>query len=100
MGTTQRRRRVVWTRFARAQLVRATDFIAFDSPIAAARLMAKAEARAESLALLSERGRIAAESPGGPIREIFLGRYRLIYRVADDFVFVVGFIHGARDWRA
>jgi plasmid stabilization system protein ParE len=99
MGTTQRRRRVVWTRFARAQLVRATDFIAFDSPIAAARLIAAAEARAESLALLSERGRIAEESPSGPIREIFLGRYRLIYRVADGFVFVVGFMHGARDWR-
>jgi plasmid stabilization system protein ParE len=51
------------------------------------------------LALLSERGRIAEESPSGPIREIFLGRYRLIYRVADGFVFVVGFMHGARDWR-
>ena len=33
------------------------------------------------------------------IREIFLGRYRLIYRVADGCVFVIGFIHGARDWR-
>jgi len=97
MGTTQRRRRVVWTRFARAQLVRAADFIAFDTPIAAARLVAKAEERAASLALFSERGRITQESPSGEIREIFVGRYRLIYRIADGFVFVVGFMHGARD---
>jgi plasmid stabilization system protein ParE len=49
------------------------------------------------LALFSERGRITQESPSGEIREIFVGRYRLIYRIADGFVFVVGFMHGARD---
>jgi hypothetical protein len=31
------------------------------------------------------------------VRELFVGRYRLIYRVADDQVAILGFIHGARD---
>jgi plasmid stabilization system protein ParE len=32
------------------------------------------------------------------VREIFVGRYRLIYHVADSrYVDVLAFIHGARD---
>lgn len=93
-----RTHRVVWTRFARAQLVRAADFIALDSPIAAARLVAMSEERAASLAILPDRGRVSLDSPSGPTREIFVSSYRLIYRVTDDFGLVVAFIHGARDW--
>jgi len=36
------------------------------------------------------------------IREIFVFRYRLMYRVEDERVVVVAFLHGARDfatWR-
>ena len=31
------------------------------------------------------------------IREVFVRRYRLIYQVAGETVYVIGFIHGARD---
>jgi toxin ParE1/3/4 len=32
------------------------------------------------------------------IRELFVRRYRLIYRVKEGEVFVLAFIHGARDF--
>ena len=31
------------------------------------------------------------------IRELLLGNYRLIYRVMETQVYVIGFVHGARD---
>jgi toxin ParE1/3/4 len=54
------------------------------------------------LATLSERGRVVPESNDPGIREIFVFRYRLMYRVKDERVVIVAFVHGARDfatWR-
>jgi toxin ParE1/3/4 len=57
---------------------------------------------AENLSTLSERGRIVPEIPDRTLREVFIRQYRLLYRVEDARVVVVGFLHGARDfatWR-
>lgn len=42
----------------------------------------------------------AARQEGGDItlRELFVYRYRLMYRVREDRVVVVAFLHGARDF--
>ena len=57
---------------------------------------------AAGLATLSERGRVVPETNDSVIREIFVFRYRLMYRVETERVTVVAFVHGARDfanWR-
>lgn len=57
---------------------------------------------AASLSTLSERGRVVPELNNPSIRETFVFRYRLMYRVDDTTVVVVAFLHGARDfakWR-
>jgi hypothetical protein len=50
-----------------------------------------------------ERGRIVPEFADGQFREVILQNYRLLYHLADDAIFVMGFVHGARDlgtlWR-
>lgn len=34
------------------------------------------------------------------LRELFVRNYRLIYHVTADVVYIIGFIHGARElWR-
>jgi plasmid stabilization system protein ParE len=69
------RRRVEWTPAARSGLVDALDYIAADSPAAAQRVLEVVLEAADSLQILSERGR----------------------RVPDEAVQVVAFVHGARD---
>jgi plasmid stabilization system protein ParE len=55
---------------------------------------------AESLSELPDRGRLVSELSGSKYREIFVGRYRLIYRVGADYVAIMAFVHGARDFRS
>ncbi len=55
---------------------------------------------ARTLAYLAERGRAVPEFNDPSIRELFVRSYRLIYQVAEQTVYIIGFIHGARDLRA
>lgn len=50
-----------------------------------------------SLVQMAERGRVVPEWRQQDMRELFVGNYRLIYRVSDKMVHVVGIVHGARD---
>jgi plasmid stabilization system protein ParE len=96
------RRRVAWTLEGRRTLDEVLDFIARDSPEGARRVLEQVLAAARSLATLSERGRIVPERADPSIREIFVYRYRLMYRVSTNSVAILAFIHGARDferWR-
>jgi plasmid stabilization system protein ParE len=97
-----RLRAVVWAASARDALDEVIAYIAEDSPQAAVHVLDAALASAASLATLSARGRIVPELNDPNIREIFVFRYRLMYRVEDGRVVVVAFLHGARDfatWR-
>jgi plasmid stabilization system protein ParE len=80
----------------------ALTYIAQDSPRAAANLAVQVIERADSLALLSERGRIVPELEDPTLRELIVGPYRLLYEVHDVEVRIVGFLHGRQDfttWR-
>ena len=96
------RRRVVWSRPALDALNDALAYIAAESPPGAASVARAALEGAESLSTLAERGRIVPEIGRPAIREIFVFRYRLLYRLGSDRVTVIAFLHGARDferWR-
>jgi toxin ParE1/3/4 len=51
-----------------------------------------------SLATLSERGHIVSELDDSTIREVYVFRYRLIYRVSSDEVRILALIHGRMDF--
>lgn len=91
---------VVWAESARDALDQVVAYIAQDSPQAAVQILDAALAAGASLATLSQRGRIVPELDLANIREIFVFRYRLMYRVEDNRVVVVAFLHGARDFAA
>ena len=58
--------------------------------------------RADSLAELSERGRIVPELDDPSLRELLVNPYRLLYEVHERQVRVVGFLHQRQDvgsWR-
>jgi toxin ParE1/3/4 len=95
-------REVIWAESARDALDDVITYIAQDSHEAAVHVLEAAIETAARLATLSERGRVVPETNDPAIREMFVFRYRLMYRVEDKRVVIVAFLHGARDfasWR-
>jgi len=93
---------VVWAQSARAALDEVLAYVAQDSQRAALQILDRALEAADSLATLSERGRVVPELGDPAIREVFVHRYRLLYRIERERIVVVAFLHGARDfaeWR-
>lgn len=97
-----RPRRVIWTEQAREQLDEILAFLAEDSPEAASNVLDVILSVAESLAVLSKRGRVVPELGQPDTREVFVYSYRLMYDVSDEDVRILAVLHGARDfdrWR-
>jgi toxin ParE1/3/4 len=74
------------------------QFIAADSPAAAAKVLDVILAAAESLSVFAERGRTVPELKSRTVREIFVYRYRLMYQVSGEEVRVLAVLHGAMDF--
>ncbi len=47
-----------------------------------------------------ERGRVVPELSDPAIREVFVGSYRLVYRILAHRVEILALVHGARDLTA
>ena len=97
-----RTREVVWAESGQLALDAVLADIFKDSPDGAGRVLVRALDVADSLATLSGRGRVVPEVGDVTLREMFVYRYRLLYRVREERVIIVAFLHGARDfekWR-
>jgi toxin ParE1/3/4 len=91
---------VKWTDIATEDLEEVAEFIARDSVFYARVVVREAREAARSLRRFAERGRLVPEAARSDIREIFVRDYRLIYHLSGQRVFVIAFIHGARDLAA
>ena len=90
-------RTVRWTETAAQDLEEAAAFIARDSQSYAAALVRETQEASQTLRMFAERGRMVPEIGASDVRELFVRNYRLIYRVTADRVFILAFVHGARD---
>ena len=89
--------KVTWTESAWIDLGEVADYIAKDSAHYAGAFVREVRDAARSLTDLAERGRLVPEFNDPSIRELFVRSYRLIYQVTGQTIYIVGFIHGARD---
>jgi toxin ParE1/3/4 len=88
--------KVRWTSEAEQDRADIWDFIAADSPRAAARIDQLLGAAAETLSEFPRRGR-PAKAPG--TRELIPHEsYRLICEIDGDVVWVLAVVHTARQW--
>ena len=94
-----RSRRVIWTDGARRGLDQVLEYIAEDSPVASGRFLELVLDTTQSLTSLADRGRIVPEIQRQEIREVFVYRYRMLYQLTQSEVYIIGFLHGARDLR-
>jgi len=90
-------RQVRWTHEAVTDLEGIAEYISKDSAYYAAAFVEEVLAVASSLNHFSERGRIVPEAGDNTVRELFVKGYRLLYKIGDDSVLVLGIIHGRRD---
>jgi plasmid stabilization system protein ParE len=86
----------VWTEVAWSDVSAVADYIAKDSSRYAAAFVREVREAARSLAEFAQRGRVVPELRDPQVRELFVRNYRLIYRLAGRDVFIIAFIHGAR----
>ena len=93
-------RKVIWTDPAWADLEAAAQDITRDSEFYAASLVQEVHEAAMSLEDFAERGQIVPEFGDESIRELLVKPYRLVFKLTEEHVFIVAFIHGAqRLWR-
>jgi plasmid stabilization system protein ParE len=91
-------RPVRWTEGAADDLEQIAQYVARDSEHYAAALVAEILEAAQSLEEFSERGREVPELREPNTRQLVVGSYRLVYEIRREAVYVVGVIHGARDF--
>jgi len=91
---------VEWAASAVEGLLEAIEYIGRDSPSYAASLAISADRAAISLSDLPNRGQRVPEFKDPNVRELAVGKYRLIYRVRPGLVSILAFVHSGRDLAA
>jgi toxin ParE1/3/4 len=87
---------VVWTASALDDLDAICGAIARETPRYAGVLATRIFRAVEQLEDLPRAGRVVPELGRADVREVFVQSYRVIYRVAEDSVQILGVRHGAR----
>lgn len=90
---------VIWSREAVNDIVAIAEFIEKDSEYYASAFVSEIYSKASTLNAFSRRGRIVPEILNEDIREIFIGDYRLIYKIEENLISIIAVIHGSRDLR-
>jgi len=88
--------RVLWTQNAIDHLTNIFEYIAFNSPTYAMRMVDRITKRSEQIAEHSLSGRKVPEFDAEDIREVIEKPYRIIYRIKPGQIDVIAVIHGAR----
>lgn len=88
--------KLVWTTSAKLNLGEIVSYIAADNPTAARKIKGRIEGTVAYLARQPFMGRLGAIE--GTREAIPHPSYRVVYRVAEDTVFVLAVVHTSRQW--
>jgi len=83
-----------WSPRAERDLYRIGDYIAVDDPRASIRWIGRLRARMRRAAMMPRQGRVVPERRDDRIREVIVGNYRIIYRIDERAVTVIGVFEG------
>ncbi len=90
-------RKVVWSHEAATDLTDIADYITKDSEFYAASFVREIIDAGRSLRNFAERGRVVPEFGDKDVRELFVKEYRLMYKIEESNVVILGVIHGRRN---
>jgi len=89
---------VIWADPSKSDLRAIHDIIASDSRYYAKKVVQDIMDRANILEEYPRSGRKVPEIDDENIREIFMYSYRIIYEIKSEKVYIIGIIHGRRDF--
>ena len=90
-------RAVEWAGRAKSDLRLAVEYIRKDSPESAKRFLGQVFQTTRSLSTLSERGQFVPALSDPAVRQILVGRYRVLYEVHPDAVWIMRVLHTSQD---
>ncbi|MNW40968.1 Plasmid stabilization system protein ParE [Fontibacillus panacisegetis] len=89
---------IIWTVSAYKDIQNIVEYISQDSMYYAMAFYDDVMDTAQTLNEFPQRGRVVPEMDDPEMREIFIHRYRLIYRIQKDRIIIQTIIHGARNF--
>jgi toxin ParE1/3/4 len=89
--------RIEWSEPAVIDLESIKEFIGRDSEYYAIEFTSRIIEMIEKLSAFSNLGRKVPEVDEESIREVVFYNYRIIYKLADESILILGIIHAARD---
>lgn len=89
---------VIWTVTAYKDLQNIVEYISQDSIYYAMAFYDDVMDTAQTLNEFPQRGRVVPEMDDPEMREIFIHKHRLIYRIQKDRIIIQTIIHGARNY--
>ena len=90
-------KKIIWTNEVYEDLESTAEYISRDSPFYASTFVEEVLLAAKNINRFPGRGRVVPEVDEDDVREIFIKRFRLIYKVKSDRIIILALIHGARD---
>src|SRR5262245_7984393 len=88
--------RIVWTPQAKSDLRLIESYIAQFAPATAKAFIRRIRDRVRTLTTLPTAASPLTDPPLSNLREIYVGNYRIIFRVGSDVVDILTVVHGAR----
>jgi len=90
-------RAVEWAGRAKSDLRLAVEYIREDSPESAKAFLSQVFETARSLSTFSERGRVVSDLGDPAVRQVLVGRYRVLYEVHAEAVWIMRVLHTSQD---
>jgi len=87
---------VIWTQTALDDLAAIKEFIARDSVFYAEKFIDDVFNVTDNLEIFPEMGRVVPERNDPCIREIIFGSYRIMYKIEENYCYIITIIHGKR----
>ena len=90
--------KIIWAPSALKDIESIARFIERDSIDQASLFVTRIIEMTDRLDDFPRSGRVIPEVNDDHCREIVYGAYRVMYRIAEDEIWITGVIHGARNW--
>lgn len=87
---------ITWTNTAQSNLIEIREYIALDSALQADLTIDAIYTKAQVLERFPEIGKKVKELPGKEYKEILYKKYRIIYKLHNENVFIMSVYHSSR----
>ncbi|MBI5149793.1 MAG: type II toxin-antitoxin system RelE/ParE family toxin [Candidatus Omnitrophica bacterium] len=90
--------KIIWAPSALKDMESIARFIERDSIDQSSLFVTRIIEMTDRLEDFPQSGRVIPEINDDHCREVIYGAYRVMYRIAEDEIWITGVIHGARNW--